>query len=369
MKSKKNLLGILLIMGFLISVGMTLGVSYQQGDAPNPITEVLDADDDPEDAEDDIDDGDDDDDGVDDKFEDENEREVKVEYSDNEIQIESELKVGETKDEFQIKVEAGDDLGIKLEYESETTTDGVETELELEFKVVFKSLIEFVDMDDNGIYNSDNDTEIQEYKLDNFNPIEYTTIIQPDASTLHYFNVSTDDNVFIAHLFVAGEFMDLGATILTPTEVKIDIEITDFPYLDDASQLAVYTKFETEYEMEIDEETEDEEMGYAEDESGIVTSMNGFMADFTWAETALVDGTVMSVSTTPIDTDDIDPNDDKIYIVYPRGAHIYHDPRIGMVGILLDSSFNIPGFPLWTLFAFSAAIVAMIAMKRKKNLV
>jgi len=94
--------------------------------------------------------------------------------------------------------------------------------------------------------------------------------------------------------------------------------------------------------------------------------MNGFMADFTWAETALVDNTVMNVLTTPIDTDDIDPNDDKMYIIYPRGAHIYQDQRIGMVGIFLDSSF-IPGFPLWTLFAFSAAIVAMIAIKSKKN--
>jgi hypothetical protein len=240
--------------------------------------------------------------------------------------------------------------------------------LELVFKVVFKSLIEFVDMDGNGIYNSDNDTEIQEYKLDDFNPIEYTPEIQPDNSTFHYLNISTVDYVFIAHLFIAEEFMDLSTTILSPAKIKIDIEISNFPYLDDASQLALYTKLEAKYELEENDVTEDEENGYVENESGIVTSMNGYMADFTWAETALIDGTEMSVSTTPIDTDDIDPDDDKIYIIYPRGTHIYHDPKIGMVGILLDSSF-IPGFPLWTLFAFSAAIVAMIAIKRKKNLV
>ena len=383
MKSKKKLLGILLIGAFLISVGMTLGVSYQQPNAQNLITEVVDPDVDPENAEDDTvepadsndnDEGDvdDDDDGVDDEYEDENEREVKVEYSDNEIQIESQLKIGDTKDEFQIKVEAGDDLGIKLEYESETTTDGVESELELEFKVVFKSLIEFVDLDGNGIYNSDNDTEIQEYKFEEFNPIEYTPILQPDNSTLHYLNISTVDNVFTAHLFVVGEFMDFNSTILTPSEVKIDIEISDFPYLNDSSQLAVYTKLETDYELEVDDETEDEENGYVENESGLVTSMNGFIASFTWAETALIDGTVMDVSTTPIDTDDIDSNAEKMYIVYPRGTHIYHDPKIGMVGILTvahSPSFleSIPGFPVWSIFAFSAAIVAMIAIKRKKN--
>ncbi len=366
MKSNKKLLGILLIGAFLISVGMTLGVSYQQPDSQNLINEVLDADDDLEDIDVDTDE-DDDEDGVDDEYEEENEREVKIEYSDNEIQIESELKNGENKDEFQIKVEALDDLGIKLEYESEITIDTEEIEVELEFKVIFKSLIEFVDFDGDGLYNSDNDTEIQEYKLDNFNAIEYTPQMQPDNSTLHYFKIITVDNVFTAHLFITEEFMDLSTTILSPAKLKIDIEILNFPYLDDASQLALYTKLETDSELEENDETEDEENGFVENERGIVTSMNGFMADFTWAETALVDGTEMSVSTTPIDTDDIDANDDKIYIIYPRGTHIYHDPKIGMVGILLDSSFNIPGFPLWTLFAFSAVIVAMIAIKRKKN--
>ena len=372
MKSKKKLLGILLIGAFLISVGMTLGVSYQQPDSQNLINEVVDLDEDLEDSDVDTDE-DDDDDGVDDEYEDENEREVKVEYSDNEIQIKSQLKVGDIKDEFQIKVEAGDDLGIKLEYESETTVDTVETELELEFKVVFKSLIEFIDLDGNGIYNTDNDTEIHEYKIENFAPIEYTPILQPDNSTLHYFNISTVDNVFTAHLFVAGEFMDFNTTILTPTEVKIDIEISNFPYSNDSSQLAVYTKLETDYELEEDDETEDEEDGYVENESGIVTtSTNGFMADFTWAETALIDGIVMNVSTTPIDTDDTDSNAEKMYIVYPRGTHIYHDPKIGMVGILTEKPApsileNIPGFPVWSLFAFSAAIIAMIALKRNKK--
>ncbi len=371
MKSNKKLLGILLIGAFLISVSMTFGVSYEQQDSLALINEV----EDPEDAEDesnsteetDEEDEDEDDDGVDDEYEDENEREVKVEYDESEIQIESQLKNGESKDSFQIKVEAGDDLGIKLEYESEMALDAEEFEMELEFKVVFKSRIEFVDLDGNGLYNPDNDTEIQEYKLNDFNAIEYTPELQSDGSTLHYLNISTVGNVFTAHLFITEEFMDLSTTILSPAKVKIDIEILNFPYLDDASQLALYTKFETDYELEEEDETEDEENGYVENEKGIVTSMNGFKADFTWAETALVDGTKMSVLTTPIDTDDIDANDDKIYIIYPRGTHIYHDPKIGMVGILLDSSLNIPGFPLWTLFAFSAAIVAMIAIKRKKN--
>ncbi|MHA1721332.1 MAG: Loki-CTERM sorting domain-containing protein [Promethearchaeota archaeon] len=381
MKPNKKFLSILLISAFLISVSMTFSVAYQQQDDQSLINEVDDPEDDPENDEDDDnnssetndsgeEDEDEDGDNVDDDFEDENEREIKVEYDDDEIQIKSELKNGDSKDEIEIKVKAGDDLGIKLEYQSETTLDSVESELEVEFKVMFKSLIEFIDLDGNGIFNSDNDTEIQEYKLNNFSAIEYTPEIQPDNSTLHYLKISTVDNVFTAHLYIAGEFMDLNTTIITPTELKIDIEISNFPYLNGSSQLALYTKLETEYELEENDETEDEKNGFVENESGVITSMNGFMADFTWAETALVDGTVMKVLTTPINTDDIDPNDDKIYIIYPRGTHIYHDPKIGMVGILLNTSSlleNIPGFPLWTIFAFSATIIAIITLKYKKN--
>ena len=390
MKMNTKLLALLFVGAFIVSAGLSLGVSLDpQGtllETEDPDVEDLEDtdDDDPEDTDDDDDDDkddddkDDDDDDVDDDYEDEHGREVKVEYDDDEIKLESELKTGDTKDEFQIKIKAEDKLGIKLEYESETETDETEIELEIEFKVEFKDLIEFVDTNADGLYTKDVDEEIQKYRLDDFSPIGYFPQIQPDNSTLHYFNVSTTDGVFTAHIFIAGEFMDLESTILTPTQVKIDLEILNFPYMNDSSQLALYTKLESEFEIEEEDVTEDELLGFASDESGLQSIMNGFRAGFSWAEFADVDGIQMPVYvTSPVDVDPDDDEDDhededdeKIYIIYPRGDHIYHDPKIGVLGIMADPEPSfleaIPGYPLWALFAGSIAIISMLAISKRK---
>ncbi|MHA1520113.1 MAG: hypothetical protein ACTSRK_08010 [Promethearchaeota archaeon] len=365
MKLNKKFIALLIMGAFVISAGISMGVAYeQQGEEAPVFAEVEEPDDD---------DDDDDDDEVDDEYEDEHGREVKVEFSDSEIQIESELKNGASKDSFQIKIEADDKLGIKLEYESETETDGSEVELEIEFKVVFKALIEFIDIDADGIFNENIDEEVQDFRLDDFSPIEYLPEVQADNSTLHYLRITTTDGVFTAHLFVAGEFMSLNTTVLTPTEIKIDIEIQDFPYMNDSSQLALYTKIESEYELEEEDHTENEENGFATDESGLESDMDGFMAGFSWAEQAEVDGMIKNVTVSPVDVDDESPADEKIYIVYPRGTHIYHDPKIGVLGLLdappaLNGSIldSIPGYSLWAVFAASVALMSMLAYSKRR---
>ena len=382
MKLNKKLIALVLMGAFVISAGISIGVSFeQQGkDVPvltgmeNPnIAETEDPEDKDAESTDDSPDDDEDKDEIDDEYENENERDISVEYDDKEIQIESELKNGASKDQFQIKIEAGDDLGIKLEYESETVTDGSEVELEIEFKVVFKALIEYVDVNADGIFNESIDEEIQDYRLDDFSPIVYLPEIQADNSTLHYLRISTTDGVFTAHAYIAGEFMSLNTTVLTPTEVKIDIEIQNFPYMNDSSQLALYTKLESEYELEEDDQTENEENGFATNESGLSSDMNGFMAGFSWAEQAEIDGIIQNVTVSPVDVDEESPDDEKIYINYPRGTHIYHDPKIGVLGLLeappaLNGSIldSIPGYSLWAVFAAAVALMSMLAYSKRR---
>ena len=68
-------------------------------------------------------------DGIDDDLEAANERNIKIELSEEgtELTIESELKDGENKDEFKIQIEIEEGLEAKLEYKSET--DALEAEL------------------------------------------------------------------------------------------------------------------------------------------------------------------------------------------------------------------------------------------------
>jgi len=274
---------------------------------------------------------DDDDDGIDDEFEELHKRDIDIEFEPNQIQIESSMRNGAQKDEIQLQITFDSDgLGIEISYESEISSENA-TEFEIEFEVTFQELIEFVDLDDDGIYSPLIDDTIQEVPLDSFQPVVYTPLNISGNTMLHYFIVNTTDGVFAAHIYLVEEFDIINGTFIKPTQMKIDIEITDFNYINSSSQLALYTKLESEVEYEEDEHTENEEEGYASDEKGVIASNNDYAGFFTWTENATIDGISKEVLGSPIQVDDDDENEQKIYLNYPRGNHIYHDPVMGVM--------------------------------------
>jgi hypothetical protein len=275
---------------------------------------------------------DDDDDGIDDDFEEANKRTVEIQFEPSEIQIESTLRMGEQKDQIKLKIRnESDGLSIEFGYEKDILTDN--TTLELEFEVTFRSIVEFVDMNSDGIYDTSVDTTIQEVSLDSFQPAVYTTSAIGTDTVLHYFIVNTTDGVFAAHIYLVEEFDIVNGTFIKPTQSKIDIEITDFNYLDGSSQLALYTKLESEAEYEEDDITENEEEGHSSDEDSVIVTNVDFAGFFAWAENATVDGLSMGVLGSPLQVDDDDVNEQKMYLNYPRGNHIYHDPIMGVMSI------------------------------------
>ena len=74
-----------------------------------------------------------------------------------------------------------------------------------------------------------------------FLAIEYSTSTVSNT-TVHLFKSSTVDGMFTLQFYVAGEFTPVNGSLIAPTEVKIDIGIHDFPYMNESSLLALYTK-------------------------------------------------------------------------------------------------------------------------------
>ncbi|MFX0101884.1 MAG: hypothetical protein ACFFCS_20130 [Candidatus Hodarchaeota archaeon] len=300
-----------------------------------------------------------DDDGIDDSFEEEHSRVVNVEVGSDEVQIESQSETGGTEDQVQIKLEfRSEGTKVHIGYEKEVDN----TELEAEMEVTFQSLIEFVDGNANGIYEFGE--EISERVLDDIALNAYTTITSDDGETLHYLNTSTADGVFSLHVYASESFSVLNNVTITPMEVKIDIEIDGFTYSDGASQLALLIKIDSEYEHEENEESHDEAEGYTEDENEIETKVEGTTSFFSWAEFADVDGVDLPVLNTPVESDDEDGVGDKFYLIYPRGTHIYHDPK---VGLYLGGA----GFPYAITFivvgvAAAGTIVAIYLIKKRR---
>ena len=320
---------------------------------------------DEEDEEDEEKDEDSDHDEIEDHIEEKNERKVEIQVEDYSIQIESELKFGEKKDEIKVKFDVDDNPKFQLEYESEVG----DTETELEFTIKFKSITEYLDLDSNGIYNNSIDEDVQVLKFEDMAwlPIEYSTSTMFNT-TVHLFKASTTDGVFTPQFYVAGEFTPINGSLISPTEVKIDIGIHNFPFMNDTSSLALYTKLESEAEYEHDEDTEDETEGLSSEEEEVEVEMNGYIGFFSWSEFALVDGVNVSVLSSPVETDDIDASQQKIYLNYPQGNEIIHDPKVGVAGILSMNATpsNIPGFELSiVVFAFLTTIIVSVYRRRR----
>ncbi len=318
-----------------------------------------------EDEEDEEKDEDSDDDEVEDEIEEKNERDVEIEVEDYSVQIKTRLKSGENKDEIKVKFTVDDNPKFKLEYESEAG----DTETELEFTIKFKSITEYIDVDSNGVYNKSIDEKLQTLNFEdmNFLLIEYSTS-SVSNTTVHLFKSSTDDGLFTLQFYVAGEFTPVNGSLVAPTEVKIDIGIHDFPYMNESSLLALYTKLESEAEYEYDADTEDETEGLASDEEEVEVEMSGFVGFFSWSEVVVVDGQSLNVLSSPVENDDLDSNEQKIYLNYPHGSEIIHDPKVGVAGILsMDiASIDVPGFEsLIVVFAFLIT-TALIGYRRRR---
>ncbi|MFX1307437.1 MAG: hypothetical protein ACFFDG_11545, partial [Promethearchaeota archaeon] len=274
----------------------------------------------------------------------------------DEFEVEALLRSGTVRDKIKFSVSYdGDGLSVELQYNPEFESDD-QNNIELEFSISFQKLIEFVDMDDNGIYDETVDQTIQEVEIKDFKSLNYFQISIAPETNLHYFILNTTDDIFTAHIYFSEEFVKINNNIISPSQSKIDIEINNFNFLQNTSQLALYVKLESEVNYEEKEETEDEKFGFANDETSVFTSNQNRFGFLSWKETAIIDGINSSISISPIEIDDDDEFEQKLYICYQRGQKIYHDPKIGVEGIL--KSIPQPPFPLDLTIIIVIVIVA-----------
>ena len=110
----------------------------------------------------------------------------------------------------------------------------------------------------------------------------------------------------------------------SPNELKIDIEINNYPYAGAETELPLLTEIDRELESTIEEVevTFDEDAGLTIDERGINIISGDETIFFTFKETAVVDGVEEAVGVTQLEND-------RFSLVYPRGDQIVHDPKVG----------------------------------------
>ena len=280
--------------------------------------------------------GDDDENGIDDDIEDYNERELQIEVDADQVEIQSKRKNETLEDKIEISFKASDEPEFHLQYRTES--DSLDSEIS--FEVSFYSLVEFLDTDENNQFDEDFDQEVQEYELDR----EFTTItekITDDGfgNEIHTFNTTTEDGIFSLQFYVLTSFSQLSGSFIVPSEIKLDLAIRNFPFIESISKLALHTNLEAENEFEIDEETEDEEQNHSSDEKAVDISIGHFTSFFSWYEYALVDGINQTVYNGNIESDESE--NEMIFLIYEQGNQIIHDPKIGFENI---TKFELPSY-------------------------
>ena len=137
-----------------------------------------------------------DDDGIDDSFEELNKRDIEVDIIANEITIQSIRRSNKKKDQIVANIVYDED-GISFEIQYKSQPEG---DFELIFGISFRELIEFVDVDFDGIFNPDVDINIQNFSLHEFSPAFYENWSISTDSSLHYLKIQTENKTFTAHL-------------------------------------------------------------------------------------------------------------------------------------------------------------------------
>ncbi|MFX1580466.1 MAG: hypothetical protein ACFFBJ_12505 [Promethearchaeota archaeon] len=266
---------------------------------------------------------------------DSNDREVTIDATPTYVEIESQLESGGVEDSFKISVEVGPNgAEFQIAFESETATN----ETEREFEVRFVELIEYIDVNDNGVYDDSVDDGVRTLALESFDPVVYT-IENTANGPLHIIDVLTTDGIFGARVYAVGDFTEVNGTVIAPTQVKIDVSIRNFNFTEVNSFLALKVELSSESETSFDDMTEDEEDGRAVDESEVdflLTDVTGF---FSWKESAEIDGVTHLVNST---IDEVTATEQDIYLSYPQGNEIIHDPKIGFENLLLSGSNQLP---------------------------
>jgi len=282
----------------------------------------------------------------------ESERVVTITNNSKTAQIKSILKYSDQKDDITMDISAINSFFVKGLYKSHTLF----TQINLEFQITIYSIVEFIDENNNGIYEPDIDQEVQEMVLNSWNDILYVN------SSAHIFTITTTDDVFLVRIFAVEGYTDVNGTIIAPAEIKIDFEFHNFPFENETSLLALQTKFQSNAAYKMKPETRGEDEGYAENEDSIELEEKSAVGYFAWAENATADGVEIDVLSSPVK----DGASEKfMYLNYPHATHIIHDPKIGFVSDI--SALYISGFPLVMVFSV-IGIASLVLLIRKRKL-
>jgi len=277
-------------------------------------------------------------DDVDDKVEETEERELHIEVPNGRAEVESEIENKEMENAFKIDFSTDEGIVLDLEYSSEVNA----TEYELDLKVEFLRLVEFMDQNGDEVLSEGESVQTIDLTELEYSSPNVTQITSADGEAGYELESHSVGQIFVFQIiaYMFPKYAVINDTTVNPTEMKITIVIENFPY-QEGGALALMIKATSEMEMERESMNDEEDIEIKSD------TATGY---FSWSNETSVDNVTRPVNSTVTETEE----GSLIVLNYPHGTEIVHDPKLG-VSILPAA----PGFP-WLYIIVGAAIIALV---------
>jgi len=176
-------------------------------------------------------------------------------------EIASEDASSKLEDEVKFKVSLKDSnqLHVEVKYEQETETNVTEIETESKYKVRFERLVEYQKSVNSTLpeaYDFEQDVIVKETPLVMSGMLSEVVWLNNDT---YLFSISSLDGVatFTFHIFTGASGDSNSTDVMTANKMKIDLELVDYPWESNDTDIALISTIETTQTIEVEYEEED----------------------------------------------------------------------------------------------------------------
>jgi hypothetical protein len=269
-----------------------------------------------------------------------------VSASGNQGQVISKIESPGVEKEYKAQMDTSQGVRIHVEFETGlTNASGDYQTKEIEFQATYIKLIEFTDP--SGKFTSGS-TVLQTIDLTKvtYSPVTVTQVTYNGVQGYQLSTLGTQGNfTFKVVAYAFPNAMNINATTLSPSALKIVTYITNYPYKQTNSLLSL--QVETQSDRSIDTSVVNSQGEVKSSDNNL-----GEQALFSWNGPLTVDGKSSTVSVSATSQGD---EDKVLNLVYPHGTSIVHDP---MIGVFLGA---VPFYLQPTFMLGAAAAVAVVA--------
>jgi len=171
-----------------------------------------------------------------------------------------------------------------------------------------------------------------------------TEVKTGDQLTALVIQTGTTDGIFGLKIMLFSSLNSETGWVVGPSEIKYDIIITDYPFQEENSYLALDTALSipeapvTPFSRELEGERPEQGDPPVFMERGVGFEKSSASMFFSWATNVTVDGEEHNVTAEYSGwLDDEGRTVDMVSFIYPAGAKIYHDPKLGVADLLEDA--------------------------------